>query len=718
MIHCDVVIVGAGPGGSAAAYWLARSGADVVLLDKAHFPRSKPCGDGLTPRAVRLLEDIGLGDFVHRRGHAFTQVCVSHHGEPQASHTLRASDAPGVGLVLPRRELDDALCRHAARAGARFLPGYAATEPRLHAGCVRGLIAEGPAGKLEVESKLIIIATGASRALSQTLGLMGGDRPKALAMRGYVEGIADLDGSLEVYVDRELLPGYAWVFPTSMRSANIGVGITVNGTGTQDAGRQMRRAFERLLHSSRLEGARLTGKPQGYPLRTDFPSVPCCADGVLVVGEAAGLVDPLTGEGIALALESGQLAAEVSLNALAAHDCSKERLQTYEHTLHERHAAHFRGAQELMDRLSDPQVMDACIHYARKDSRVRRAFQLAVVDERPHESISLLADVLGSNRESLSAQSLFVLNAYRPLLDECRKYIVTHVSQDAPSPIVIDLVSRGKMLRALLVFLGCQAAHGDPSHVLAGAAGMELVHAASLVHDDVMDDARSRRGLPALHTTLGTARAIVCGDYLIAKAFRLLAESRVINPASRVVDAFIIGAESGVRVCAGQFHDVSTWTAETLNETAYDRVIADKTAAAISGALKAGAALAGGDDALLRLLASYGECVGRAFQVRDDILEFTQLGADGAIDRKPSLPLIHAFASGGAKARDIIRDFLAGRPMDIRQLARLLNEAGSIAYAQAVAEAKAEEAIQHAQTIPNVAAVLEAFAHYAAMRNQ
>ncbi|BCX04598.1 MAG: hypothetical protein KatS3mg053_2536 [Candidatus Roseilinea sp.] len=598
------------------------------------------------------------------------------------------------------------------------MPGYAATIPILHDGRIEGLITQNSTRAVEIESSLIIIATGASRKLSQALGLVNGDRPKALAMRGYVENIAGLDATLEVFIDRELLPGYAWIFPTSAQSANVGVGIMINSSGTQDTSREMRRAFDRILCSSRLEGARLVGKPQGYPLRTDFPGVPCCADGVLVVGEAAGLVDPLTGEGIALALESGQLAAEVALNALATQDVSRGRLQAYEDTLRERYATHFRGAQELLDRLNDPQVLDACVHYARADSRVRKAFQLAIVDERPQESISLLTDMLGSNRNSLLAQALFVLNAYRPLLDECREYILAHVRQDAPSPAVIDLVSRGKMMRALLVFLGCQAAQGDPSHVLAGAAGIELVHAASLVHDDVMDEAQSRRGMPALHTTMGTARAIVCGDYLIAKAFRLLAESRMMNPASRVVDAFIIGAESGLRVCTGQFRDVGAWTAEMLSEAAYDQVIADKTAAAISGALKAGATLAGGDDSLLHSLARYGECVGHAFQIRDDILEFIELDGKGVIDRRPSLPLIHAFSSDDRCARDMIRAFLSSRPVDTHRLAQLLNGMGSLAYAQAKAESNAEEAIQLARMVPNVATALEAFARYAVMRNR
>jgi geranylgeranyl diphosphate synthase type I len=275
------------------------------------------------------------------------------------------------------------------------------------------------------------------------------------------------------------------------------------------------------------------------------------------------------------------------------------------------------------------------------------------------------------------------------------------------------------MLRALLVFLGCQAAGGDPAQVLAGAGGIELVHAASLIHDDIMDGASLRRDLPALHTTLGVARAIVCGDYLIAKAFRLLAESRSMNPAAHVVEAFIIGAESGIRVCTGQFHDVGHWSAADLTEENYYRVIANKTAAAISGALRAGAVLAGAEQGLLDALSRYGECVGLAFQIKDDLLDLASV-ADNvrAIDPKISLPLIHAFQHTDERGREIIGMFLGQQSVAGRQMADVIAANDSLAYAEAAAAAQAEEAIRLARAIPQIGEALEAFAHYAVLRDQ
>jgi len=719
-MQCDVVVVGAGPGGSAAAYWLARAGANVLLVDKAHFPRSKPCGDGLTPRAVELLSSMGLTDFLLKRGWVFTKVCIFTPGGHPSHFSLRAGDdgQPRRGVVIPRRDLDDALRQQAISAGARFLPGFTALAPYHCKARLAGLHGHYNKRPMTLEARLTVIATGANRRLMRALGLLDEDWLRALALRTYMAGLQGFDDCVEIYLDWELLPGYAWVFPTGGGMANVGAGIKLYGMTTVEGNRQLRAAFDRLLRSSRLAGGRLLGRPQGFPLRTDFPAIPTYASGMLVVGEAAGLVNPLTGEGIALALESGKLAAEVAIEALLSGDLSRARLRRYGDILRERYAGYFEDARELMARLSHPKVLEAVIHHSRTDDRVREALTTAIVDERPRDSVALLKEVLRSDDGHSPARSLFIISAYRPLLDRCRAYMLAQVSLDTPSSFVLKMIGRGKMLRALLVFLGCQAAGGDPMQVLAGAAGIELVHAASLIHDDIMDGATIRRGLPALYTMLGTSRAIVCGDYLIAKAFRLLAESRTTSPPAQVVEAFIIGAESGIRTCAGQFQDVGIWTEETLNEEMYTRLIADKTAAAIAGALMAGAALAGGDRSLLESLSCYGEYVGRAFQIKDDILDLANASINGCcMDRRPSLPLIHAFQHSDDCGRELIRRFLDKQEVSGDEIAKLLKATGSLSYAEAVARSLVEEAIQLARAIPQIHEVLEAFARYTILRD-
>lgn len=719
-MQCDVVVVGAGPGGSTAAYWLARAGADVLLVDKARFPRGKPCGDGLAPRAIDQLKALGLPDAVLAKGRPFVGVRALPQGRSSFLVCLAATDdgESRRGLVLPRADLDDALRRRAISVGARFLDGFVARSPCHHRGRLAGLQGHHGQRSVTIRTQLMVIATGANRALLRSMDLVDKDQPSGLAMRAYADGLEDLDDYLEIYLDRETLPGYAWIFPMGDGTANVGVGTKLDGVTPAEGSRQLQAAFGRFLRRDRMIGARLLGRPQGSAIRTDFPAVPTSAPGVLVVGEAAGLVNPLTGEGVALALESGRLAAEVASKALISGDFSDIQLRAYGDALREKHTSLFARGHELLGRLAHPEVLDAIIEASGTDSRVREALTIAIVDEHPGNGIALLKEVLHSDDGCSLARSLFTMSAYHPLLDRCRVYMLAQVGLDTPSPFVLDLLGRGKMLRALLVFLGCQAAGGDPEQVLAGAAGIELVHAASLIHDDIMDNAETRRGLPALHRTLGLSQATVCGDYLIAKAFRLLAESRATSPAARVVEAFIIGAESGIRTCRGQFQDVGDWESEVPSEKAYDQLIAGKTAAAIAGALMAGAVLAGAGPSLLKALSCYGECVGRAFQVRDDLLDFERVpGSACSVDRRLTLPLIHALEHSDDQGRGLVRRFLDRQEVPDSEMTRLLRATGSLSYAREIADSLMRQATRLAKAIPQIDGELEAFARYTVMRD-
>jgi geranylgeranyl reductase family protein len=702
-----------------AACWLARHGIDVLLVDKAHFPRTKPCGDGLTPHAMALLETIGLASAIEQRGTAFAGVRVFAPDGRVSLLTLPAGKdgQPQWGRVLPRRDLDDLLLRQAIAAGCRFLPDLTVVAPYYVQGCLAGIECRRGGQSLTVRARLVILATGASRALVKALGLAPTNKPSGLAMRAYLTGVSGLDEYLEIYLQRDLLPGYGWVFPAGDETANIGVGIRLGEGSTGEGALQLRAAFERFAQS-RLAPGRQLCRGQGAPICTDFPAIRTFAAGVLVVGEVAGLVNPLTGEGIALALESGQLAAETAADALRHGDLSSTQLCRYDEALRHRYAAYFDDSRELIARLTHPTVMEAVIRCSSTDSRIKDALVSAVLGEQPRQAIATLSSVLDGKEGRSPAGLLFVINAYQPLLARCRADMLAQVRRDTPSPLLLQLLARGKMLRALLVFLGHQAAGGDPAQVLAGAAGIELVHAASLIHDDIMDSAPTRRGLPALHVTLGIPRAIVCGDYLIAKAFRLLAETRATRPAADVVEAFIIGAESGIQACIGQFQDVGICAPETLDMKTYDQLVAGKTASVMAGALKAGAALAGEDGPLLEALARYGMCVGRAFQIKDDLLDFTDLPDNSCVmDHRVSLPLIHAFRHGDDWGRELIRRFYDGQAVATSEMVDLLRSTGSLSYAKNAVDSLVEESLELAEAVPEVGHILKAFARYVAVRD-
>ena len=720
LLRSDVVIVGAGPGGSAAAYWLAAAGADVLLVDKEHFPRSKPCGDGLTPRAVRMLEEMGMGDFLHHKGYVFRGIRLYAPDGHISEVKLSADTGTTHGIVLPRIDLDDALRSRAVEVGARFLPGFHVVSPHRVSRKVAGVAGRWDGCPLILSAKLVILATGAIRAPLQAFGFPDNVLlPTGLAWRGYATGVQGLDEYLEIHLFQDILPGYAWVFPTGQGTANIGVGIKLNGMNPNQGSRALKSAFQRFLQSGRLKGAGLSGRPRGFPLLSAFPYLPTYAPGVLVVGEAAGLVDPFTGEGIALALESGRMAAQAAAEALRANDFCGKFLRRYDKRLRTLYERYFEDAHELIARVGHPEALESIVGRATCDPRVGEAFSAAILDGEPRRGIELLGYVLKSPYVRPIARAIFTLGAYRPLLDKCRTYMLEQVSIDTPHPYLLQMLRKGKMLRPLLVFLGYRAAGGDPMNALQAAAGIELVHVASLVHDDIMDNAYTRRGIPALHRVLGVQRAIVCGDYLIAKAFRLLAESRTLNPADRVVKAFIVGADSGIQTCAGQFLDVGEWRNGIPDEAEYSSLIADKTASALSGALVAGCALAGGNNGLSGQLALFGQRVGRAFQIRDDVLDFENpSGRDCRVDRRVSLPLIHAFREGDDVTRAGIRLFLAGGEISCAHMTSILRANSSLRYAQQVATSLSEEAAKVAESIPGVSETLKALAIYSVLRER
>lgn len=307
----DVSIVGAGPAGSAAAYFLAKAGLRVALLDKFDFPRDKTCGDGLTPRAVKVLDEMGVLPQVKQNAQRCSAITIRHSDE--VTYRLELShlkDLPHDILVLPRLILDDVLREHAVAAGAEFIP-RAKVEALIRTpnGSARLEMDDGRS----LECGLVIIATGSNATLLRQHGLLRRTPPINLAARTYFENVNGLDDTTVLFFDQIELPGYGWVFPTGPGTANVGCGVFFDSHTPQPS--QLRHLIQNHPYLSRiLHNARQVGPIKGYPLRTDFSPAYSGNDWILVIGEAAGLVNPISGEGIDYALESAQLAANAILS--------------------------------------------------------------------------------------------------------------------------------------------------------------------------------------------------------------------------------------------------------------------------------------------------------------------------------------------------------------------------------------------------------------------
>lgn len=352
----DVIVVGAGPAGSAAAYHLARQGRDVLLLEKSEFPREKVCGDGLTPRAVRHLIRMGIdtdGPGWHRnRGVRFFS-----HGAVVEIDWRENTRFPGYGLTRSRHDFDEILARRAAEAGARLRTATRVTEPVLdRTGRVRGVAARVGAGQEPAvfEAPLVIAADGVAARLAVALGVdRVSKRPMATAIRRYHHSAARHDNPyLDIWADLRAGPGspplagYGWIFPMGDGRVNVGLGLVHGAPSGQPDTRRLLDAWLARTPSEwgLTDPGSADGPVRGAALPMGFSRLPHYTRGMLLAGDSGGMVSPWSGEGIAYAIEAGELAAETAATALTRPaGPSRERvLQRYPLEIHRRLGRYYR----------------------------------------------------------------------------------------------------------------------------------------------------------------------------------------------------------------------------------------------------------------------------------------------------------------------------------------------------------------------------------------
>ncbi len=305
--HWDAVVVGAGPGGSIAALVLARAGARVALVDKAAFPRDKACGDLVGPRGVRVLEELGIS--VPDAGRGADLLVAGPSGNRSRLPAFAGRSYAGHAIVVPRLVFDDALRRAAIASGAQPVRARISAVEQDPGGPVRTLIT-GDGSRIAAD--VIIGADGALSPVARLAGMLdSGAALWGFAIRAYVP--AEVPLPLLVLLDaerRRIFPGYGWLFPGADGAANVGIGV---GLGHQRQQAQLRGELDRFCSMLRaagdLAGDAQPGSVIGGWLRMGGTGTPPAAGNVLLVGDAAGLVNPLQGEGIAPAMVSARLAA-------------------------------------------------------------------------------------------------------------------------------------------------------------------------------------------------------------------------------------------------------------------------------------------------------------------------------------------------------------------------------------------------------------------------
>jgi geranylgeranyl reductase family protein len=380
--RCDVLVVGGGPSGAACAYWLASAGHDVVMVERKRYPREKTCGDGLTPRSVRQLEDMGLADELAGAGHRFEGLRSHGFGRTLELTWPDHPDLPGYGYVITRKDLDALVAERATKAGATVWEGTEAVEPLVEAGLVRGARVRtkpgptaAPAGPpeagaggdpgrpVEVRARYTVVADGANSRFGRSLGTSRNRAyPQGMAIRGYWTSPRHDEPWIDSWLDirdkaGNVLPGYGWIFPVGDGRINVGIGLlsTFNQWKAVNTTHLLQSFAEYAPASWDIRPETACGPATGGRLPMGMSVGPHAGPTWLVVGDAGGTINPFNGEGIAYAYESGRFAADAVHLALASGDGLA--LQTYQQRLDEAYALYYKVARAFVRIIGRPELM-------------------------------------------------------------------------------------------------------------------------------------------------------------------------------------------------------------------------------------------------------------------------------------------------------------------------------------------------------------------------
>ncbi len=372
----DVVVVGAGPAGSSCGFWLADAGWDVVVVEKKVFPREKTCGDGLTPRAVRQLADMGLEDAL-AGSHRYTGLRAFGFGHSMEMQWPEHPNFPAYGYTITRHDLDGLVAGRAAGAGATLLQGTEVVAPIIDEGAASSgplptlsgvtVKEKGDDGTRAIKARYVVVADGSNSRLGRMLGTTRRrDLPMGMALRGYYSSDRHDDPFIESHLDirdpeGNVVPGYGWIFPMGDGRVNVGVGLL--STEQRWKGINTSTLMDTFVGyappSWGLSPETCLGSPTGGKLPMGLSVGPRAGGNVLIAGDAGGLINPFNGEGIAYGYETGRLAAAALGHALTGE--GTRALADYDHELTAAYGPYYKVARAFVHLIAHPEAMRLCV---------------------------------------------------------------------------------------------------------------------------------------------------------------------------------------------------------------------------------------------------------------------------------------------------------------------------------------------------------------------
>ncbi|MFN2588600.1 MAG: geranylgeranyl reductase family protein, partial [Actinomycetota bacterium] len=381
----DVAVVGGGPSGAATAHYLASRGHSVLVCEKKSFPREKTCGDGLTPRAVKVLEEMGLGDEL--RSWERVQGLRVHAAGPTLELAFpELDDFESFGLVKPRRELDQIVLDNAEAAGAKVLYKTQVHDPVFDRGVLTGFVARrggdgaGQRAKADgdeerVSAKWVVCAEGAATKFARSLGRERKlEYPMGLAIRQYFASPMQHSGWFEAYLDvrsgDDNLPGYGWVFPVGDGTVNAGVGLlsTFGGWREVNLNDLQRRFINSLPPEWEVNFDTVCSKARGGRLFMGQSVWPPHGPGFVLVGDAAGMINPCNGEGIAYGYETGRIAGRHIDDALR--NGATPSLSDYTDELRTTYGPYYRLGRRFVKLIGYPALMERLVSLGMRSKTV------------------------------------------------------------------------------------------------------------------------------------------------------------------------------------------------------------------------------------------------------------------------------------------------------------------------------------------------------------
>lgn len=373
--NSDVIVVGAGPAGSATAFHLAKQGLNVTLFEKTSFPREKVCGDGLTPRAVKQILDMGIEPTKENGWLRNKGLRVIGGGHRLELNWPDVDGFPNYGLVRTRADFDELLARTAQKQGVNLFEKTRVTGPIFDStsGKVIGVNIKKDDGNQEQHFAPVVVASdGVSSRMALALGLeRRDDRPMGVAVRTYYKSTRSDDDYLESWLElrdqNKLLPGYGWIFGMGDGTSNVGLGILDSSPVFQsiDYKDLLKRWLDQTPEEWGFRDQNMTQPVRGAALPMGFNRQPHYAKGMILVGDSGGMVNPFNGEGIAYAMETGQVAADVIANSLKAKSEFEREKQLHQYPifLKDRLGGYYTLGRVFVKLIGNPQIMQVATKY-------------------------------------------------------------------------------------------------------------------------------------------------------------------------------------------------------------------------------------------------------------------------------------------------------------------------------------------------------------------